>query len=209
MKAAVCPTILAEEINGYRLQMRRVLPFAQRLHIDMMDGMFASPKSIDVDQAYWPANVAVDMHVMYRRPFAYTRALIGLAPRMIIVHAEAEGAFMPFATLLHRHGIEVGVALLPQTPVTAIAPAMELIDHVLIFSGYLGHYGGTADLRLLSKVLQLRSLKPSLEIGWDGGVNNTNAAQLVAGGIDVLNVGGYIQHSTNPAKAYATLEAVA
>jgi ribulose-phosphate 3-epimerase len=208
MKPEICPTILAEEPNGFRVQLKRVLPFAKRLHIDLMDGRFAAPRSIALDQIYWPANLSVDLHVMYKRPLAHADAYVSLSPRMVIVHAEADGEFVPFAEHMHRHGIEVGVALLPQTLVGTIAPVIDMIDHVLVFSGRLGHFGGSADLRLLGKAKQLRSLKPSLEIGWDGGVNATNAAQLAEGGVDVLNVGGFIQHAVDPAKAYATLEAL-
>ncbi len=70
---------------------------------------------------------------------------------------------------LHDAGIEVGIALLPTTVVDTIVPALDMIDHVLIFSGNLGFQGGQANLALLSKAQKLRSLKPSLEIGWDGG----------------------------------------
>jgi ribulose-phosphate 3-epimerase len=208
MNTTICPTILAEEPNGYRVQMQRVVPFARRLHIDLMDGIFAQPRSVGLSEVYWPANIPVDLHVMYQKPFVHAQELAALGPRMIIVHAEAEGNFLAFATWLHQHGMEVGLALLPQTPVQDIAPALELIDHVLIFSGRLGHYGGTADLRLLSKVQQLRALKPSVEIGWDGGVNANNARDLAEGGVDVLNVGGYIEHAISPAQAYATLESL-
>jgi ribulose-phosphate 3-epimerase len=75
---------------------------------------------------------------------------------------------------------------------------------VLIFSGKLGHFGGHADLDLLDKVRQLKEIKPTLEIGWDGGVNDQNAAELAHGGIDVLNAGGYL-HGKDPAAAYAKL----
>jgi ribulose-phosphate 3-epimerase len=208
VKPDICPTILAEEPNGFRVQMKRVLPFAKRLHIDLMDGMFAAPRSIELDQVSWPATVSVDLHIMYKRPLSYAETYVSLSPRMVIVHAEADGTFVPFAQYMHRHGIEVGVALLPQTPVAMIAPVIDVIDHVLIFSGHLGHFGGSADLRLLVKAKQLRALKPNLEIGWDGGVNAENASQLAAGGVDVLNVGGFIQHAIDPAKAYAKLKAI-
>jgi ribulose-phosphate 3-epimerase len=208
-RATICPTLLAEEPHGFRVQLQRVSPFAQRLHIDVMDGIFASPRSLGLDQLHWPANLPVDLHVMYQRPVAHANMFIALGPQMIIVHAEAEGAFLALAAKLRRHGIETGVALLPETPVKAIAPAIDAIDHALIFSGHLGHFGGQADLRLLSKARELRALKPSLEIGWDGGINANNARQLIAGGVDVLNVGGFIQHATNPATAYATLSALA
>jgi pentose-5-phosphate-3-epimerase len=76
---------------------------------------------------------------------------------------------------------------------------------VLIFSGNLGHFGGHANLKLLDKVTKLKELKPTLEIGWDGGVSDHNAKQLADGGVDVLNAGGYL-HGHDPAKAYATLK---
>ena len=202
----ICPTILAEEPHGLNIELKRVLSFAKRLHIDLMDGLFASPKSVTLDQIHWPANIAVDLHVMYQKPLIHANALIALRPQMVIVHAEAEGNFMPFANKLHRTGIEVGVALLPETSVATIVPALEAIDHVLIFSGHLGHFGGRADVNLLAKAQELKSLKPTLEIGWDGGVNTSNAAKLASGGIHVLNVGGFIQHARSPQAAYEELE---
>jgi ribulose-phosphate 3-epimerase len=125
------------------------------------------------------------------------------------VHAEADGDFFGFANRMHRHGIEVGLALLPQTGVESIRPALRELDHVLIFSGNLGYQGGSkADFRLLKKVVTLRALKPSLEIGWDGGVNDQNVGDLVRAGVDVLNVGGFIQHAPNAAQAFAKLESL-
>jgi len=108
---------------------------------------------------------------------------------------------------LRREGIEVGVALLQRTPAESILDSLDLIDHVLIFSGNLGFQGGSeADLNLLKKVTQVKSAKPSVEIGWDGGVNDQNAAQIAAGGVDVLNVGSFIMQSENPLRQYRKIE---
>lgn len=189
----------------YHRQITRITQFATRVHIDLADGQFAPTKTIAIDQAWWPGGVRADLHVMYQRPFEYYKVFLSLGPQMVIVHAEAEGNFVPFAELLHRHGIEVGVALKPETPVELIRPALDWIDYILIFSGDLGHFGGQADLSLLDKVKQLRTLKPQLEIGWDGGINNTNARSLAMGGVDVLNVGGFIQHAADPRMAYGML----
>jgi ribulose-phosphate 3-epimerase len=115
---------------------------------------------------------------------------------------------MNFIDHLHRHGIEVGLALLPRTKVEDVAPALAVIDHVLIFSGNLGYHGGQADLDLLGKARKVRELNPKIEIGWDGGVNDQNAREIAEAGVDVLNVGGFIQGSENPQKAYATLKAL-
>jgi ribulose-phosphate 3-epimerase len=183
-----------------------VSSFAKRLHIDLMDGIFAPTTSVRPDQIWWPGNVRVDLHVMYQDPFMFTDVFIALAPQMVIVHAEATGDFVMFANRMHTHGVEVGVALLPQTPVTAIVPALDLIDHVLIFSGNLGHQGGSyADPSLTTKINELRRAKPQLEIGWDGGINDQNAGALAKAGVDVLNVGGFIQGADRSDIAYQAL----
>jgi ribulose-phosphate 3-epimerase len=207
MSAIICPTITAYNPPDYRVQLNRVLPFAPRIHVDFMDGIFAGPKGVSLNEAYWPDDVVVDIHIMYENPSRSLVWLLQLRPSMVIVHAEAKGAFTSLADSLHQNGIGVGVCLLPETPVSAILPALDYIDHVLIFSGRLGHNGGIADMQLLNKVRNLRHYKPELEIGWDGGVNISNARQLADGGVDVLNVGGFIQHATDPIKAYTTLVA--
>jgi len=205
MPTAICPSVTARDINEYTNQMNRIVRFATRIHIDVADGIFTPVKLLRLDQVWWPGGVRADLHVMYQKPFEHYKTYLSLQPQMVIVHAEAEGNFVPFAELMHRHGIEVGVALKPETPVSLIRPALEWIDHILIFSGNLGHFGGQADLALLDKVGLLRKLKPQLEIGWDGGINNMNVRSLVMGGVEVLNVGGYIQHAADPRTAYGAL----
>jgi ribulose-phosphate 3-epimerase len=202
----ICPTITAAEPHAYRTQVERIEPFAVRWHIDIADGIMAPRQLIDLDKLWWPGNVQVDLHVMYKYPADHLELFVVQHPRLIVIQAEAEGDFNVWSSTLHHHGIEVGVALLPETPVSLIADAIDAIDHVLIFSGNLGYQGGShADLALLSKAAELRALKPTLEIGWDGGVNDDNAAAIAAGGVDVLNVGGFIHDAHNPGAAYAKL----
>lgn len=205
-KIRICPAILAEEPHQYREQIERVASFAHRLHIDLADGHFAPVKTIDISGVWWPENMQADLHLMYQRPAKHMRAIVNMRPHLVIVHAEADGDFVTFAKILHQLGIKVGVALLPKTPAKAIFPALEHIDHVMIFSGNLGHYGGNADVGLLAKGQAILHQKPSIELGWDGGVNDRNAHLLAAGGINVLDVGGFIQKASKPRDAYATLK---
>jgi ribulose-phosphate 3-epimerase len=207
MAVSICPTITTDNPDTYARQVELTLTYAHRIHIDIADGMFTPNRLIDIENVWWPGGVRADLHVMYRDPFEHVEALLALRPQLIIVHAEAEGDFLAFAAECHHHGIEVGVAILPETPVEAIAPALGIIDHVLIFSGHLGHFGGHADMSLLGKVQQLRELKPQIEIGWDGGVSDTNARALALGGVDVLNAGGYLHGALAPKAAYLKLMA--
>lgn len=203
--AVICPAVLAAEPHEFREQMQRIAPFAVRVQIDLTDGLFARTKTISIGHAWWPHSIPADLHLMYERPDLYLEQILKLKPHMVIVHAEAEGAFVEFAKQLHDNDIKVGVALLPETSPDVITPAMEHIDHVLIFSGDLGHFGGHAELKLLEKVQKLKQMKPEIEIGWDGGITDDNAQKLAEAGVDVLNVGGFIQKAANPASAYAKL----
>jgi len=205
----ICPTVTADSAEEYRRQMELVEPFATRIHVDMADGAFAAHKLINFDQVWWRGNRTIDLHLMYLRPLEHAEIILAMSPRLVIVHAEAEGNFQNFSKHLRQHGIEIGVALLPRTQVDIIKPALEFVDHVLIFSGNLGYQGGSeADLSLLKKAKLIRKLKPSVEIGWDGGINADNAKQIAEAGVDVLNVGGFIQEAANPQAAYATLKSV-
>lgn len=205
MAATICPAVLATTAEEYQRQMERVAPFATRIHIDVTDGQFAPVETVPADEIWWPGGVRADVHVMYAKPFQYAELLIDLGPQLIIVHAEAEGDFVAFARKAHHHGVEVGVALQPKTSPEVIRPALQWVDHVLVFSGDLGHFGGHADLRLLPKVKHLLKIKPQLELGWDGGVSDKNARALAMSGVQVLNAGGFIQKADDPSAAYQTL----
>jgi ribulose-phosphate 3-epimerase len=207
--SVVCPAILAADEEQYRHQIEKVGRFAERIQIDLTDGFFARTRTVAPDQAWWPVGVKADIHLMYKNPMAAAEVILEHKPNMLIVHSEAEGNFASFVSLCRRSGVKVGVALLARTPVDMILPALGSIDHALIFSGDLGSFGGHANLDLLSKVNILRQHRPDIEIGWDGGINSHNISQLAFGGVDVFNVGGFLQSSDDPEKAYHSLVRIA
>jgi ribulose-phosphate 3-epimerase len=188
--------------------MERLMPFAKRVHIDLMDGKFAPTISPGLDQVWWPENVMADVHLMYQNPMALVDQLIHLKPHLVIIHQEAEVDYRAFADQMHQNLIKVGIALLQNTEAEQVRETILSFDHVLVFSGDLGRHGGSADMRLLEKVSRIREYHPQAEIGWDGGVSEENASALIHGGVSVLNVGGFIQNATDPAAAYATLKAI-
>lgn len=205
----ICPSITAYSKDEYHSQMGKVAHFSDRIHIDLMDGEFTAKPNIKAEEAWWPVGIKADFHLMYRKPDDAIDAILEHKPNMIILHAEADGNFLAFAEKLRAHDISAGIALLPRTSVDSILPALRHIDHVLIFSGSLGEYGGHANLDLLNKVHVLKQQKPGLEIGWDGGVNNQNISRLATGGIDVFNVGGFLQDSPDPERDYNSLKRIA
>ena len=208
----IVPTVTAYDTHDYRMQMDRITPFAKRIHIDLMDGVFAPTKSPDIDKIWLPKDIICDMHVMFLHPHRIVKKVAVLKPSILIVQAEADmESVMQARTQLLGSTIRFGVSMLPETD--PLDPRyIELTKtsrYVLIFSGHLGYHGGKADLSLLDKVKKIRSVNPRAEIGWDGGISTDNVAILSEAGIDVLNVGGAIQKSMDPRKSYDGLVALA
>lgn len=206
--ADVVPALLAADLTEYNRQLDR-LAFAKRISIDLGDGEFTPTKTINVIEAHWPEGVKADFHLMYQRPAAELSTIISLEPNLVVIHAEAEGELLEIMSRLKQLGINVGVALLQETSVETAQPLIAVANQVLIFSGSLGKYGGEFDSRQLAKIPQIKAINPSAEIAWDGGVNEANVAQIVAAGVDVLNVGGSIAKADNPKLAFEKLQALA
>lgn len=203
--AVVAPCITVETDDQYKQAIERIMPFAQRVHIDISDGEFAPVFLVGPERIFWAQNWTVDVHAMVARPSEYVQKLISLKPNLITFHAEVKENLVPTIQLIQQAGIKAGIALQRSTVPSIVADLIEKVDHVMVFSGTLGHYGGTASLMQLEKVRLIKEIRPTVEIGWDGGVNVENAFTLTQGGVDVLNVGGAIAKSNDPAAAYAAL----
>jgi len=206
--ATICPTILADNPHTYREQLERIESFAGRIQIDLTDGKFAPTHTINPVQAYWKDGIDIDMHIMYGEPEQHIEQIINTKPSMIILHAEAKGELLEMFNEIGASGIKTGVALLKETSAKSAELLIRAVDHVLIFSGSLGKFGGEADYGLFEKIRQVKDINPSVEIGWDGGVNDENASDLMHAGVDVLNVGGFIQKADNPKNAYDILNGI-
>ncbi|HEX5798372.1 MAG TPA: hypothetical protein VFX79_03370 [Candidatus Saccharimonadales bacterium] len=202
--ALICPTVLASTKDEFAEQIKKV-SFASRVQLDFMDGEFAPTKSISLEDAEWPESMNADLHLMFKRPADHMNTIISRKPNLVIIHAEAEVNLKDFAQHLHGNGIKAGLCVLPETKISDVKDVLGEYDHILIFGGKLGYFGGNADLSQAKKASQAKEINPDIEIGWDGGTNDQNAKQLADAGIEVLNAGGFIQKADNPEAAYQKL----
>jgi len=201
----IAPCITVETEEQYRASVERIAPFANRVHIDISDGEFSPVLMLDVNKIWWPKEWTIDIHAMVMRPMEYVDKLISLKPDLITFHVETGVNLLPIIDRIKAADIKAGIALLRSTVPVTVADAIKAADHVLVFSGNLGYYGGTASLMQLEKVRLIKNINPNVEVGWDGGVNIGNAFTLTQGGVNVLNVGGALANTDNPANVYDKL----
>lgn len=205
--SVIAPAILVDSVDAYQEAVERLHAFAQRVHVDISDGEFAPNFTVSADQIWWPQEWAVDVHAMVARPEEYVDTLIGLKPNLIIFHVETTSDLPAIITKIQQAGIKAGIALLKPTVPATVENLIKQVDHVMVFTGTLGQYGGTASLMQLEKVRLIKAINPAVEVGWDGGVNTDNAYTLTQGGVDVLNVGGTLANAAEPNQVYAKLVA--
>lgn len=201
----IAPAILADSGDTYKEQIERLHGVGERVHIDIADGEFAPSLTLTADQIWWPQEWIADIHAMVARPSEHLNALINLRPNMIIFHAETVEYITLILQQIKTVGIKAGVALLKTTVPSTVADAIKEADHVMIFTGNLGYYGGEASMMQLEKARLIRNINPTVEIGWDGGANIENAYSLSQGGIDVLNVGSALASAADPKDMYDRL----
>ena len=205
--ATIVPCVTVSTPEDYKASLERIHTFATRIHIDISDGQFAPITLLPPNQIWWPQEWQVDIHAMVSQPSLYVPQLITLKPNMITLHTETQEDILPWLQQIKQVGIRAGVALLRSTVPSDVAGLIEAADHVMIFSGELGKYGGNASMMQLEKVRLVKNINAGVEIGWDGGVSVENAFSLAQGGVDILNTGGAIQKADDPKAVYEALVA--
>lgn len=203
--AVITPTVLAENAEQYKSLIERIHQYATRVHIDLTDGEFTTSFTVKLSEVWWPQGWHADVHAMVARPSEYVDQLIALKADLLIFHAEVEEDLLPVIQKIKTSGLKAGIALQRPTVPSTVAPIIQAVDHVMIFSGDLGKYGGTASMMQLEKIRLIKAINPNVEIGWDGGITLENALTLAQGGVDVLNVGGTLANSDDPAATFNEL----
>ncbi len=204
-QVTIVPAILANSKQDFKVQVERINTFTRRVQIDIVDGLFAPNKTLDVTNIWWPKGWETDLHMMVARPSEHLETIFKLNPSLCIFHAEAQEDLLPIFEALKQHDIKAGVALLPGTFPGAVQRYIEAADHVMVFAGQIGVQGSRADLLQTEKVSLIRAIKTDVEIGWDGGANMTNVRTLAHSDVDVINVGSAISQAPDPAAMFKAL----
>lgn len=129
--------------------------------------------------------------------------------KKIVFHYEASPSPQDVIRKIKKLGMRVGLAVNPETPVSAVVSLVKQLDSVLFLSVNPGFYGAKFIPGVLDKIIAFRQSYPKMEIGIDGGIKESNIAQIARTGVDVIYVGSAIFLQPDPAASYRRLKALA
>ena len=194
----IAPSILAADVARLGEEIVAVAAAgADWIHIDVMDGHFVPNITFGpgvVAAARKVTAIPLDVHLMISPADPFIAAFAEAGADTITVHVEAGPDVVRTLRAIRKLGRRAGVAINPDTPLSAIEGILDEVDQVIAMTVNPG-FGGQAFIPgVLAKIRRLRALagNRSLKIEADGGIGPETAGMAVEAGADVLVAGSAI-----------------
>jgi ribulose-phosphate 3-epimerase len=216
--AEVEPSLYAADFGELGREIARVMNAGARiLHFDTGDGHFVEPVTIGpiVLKAIAPLvhdrGGVLDCHLMVDNPEHHFEQFANAGADSVTFHYEATNDPAGAAARAREHGLGVGLAINPATPVEAAAAAASPFDLVLCMSIWPGYSGQAFMPEALDRIRELRSLLPArVHVQVDGGIGGGTIVAARQAGANLLVAGSAVFDGKDAGAAYARLvEAVA
>ena len=128
----VIPAILTDDPKALENMVRQAETFTTYVQFDIMDGQFVPSQSISWEHlAGLPIiGLSWEAHLMVLRPEDYLEGFQQAGAQKVVFHYEATPSPQEVISLARELGLGVGLAINPETPLSAILPLVDEVDGV-------------------------------------------------------------------------------
>ncbi|OCA06620.1 ribulose-phosphate 3-epimerase [Wolbachia endosymbiont of Trichogramma pretiosum] len=220
MGIKIAPSVLSADFAKLGEEVKRISNLnVDYIHIDVMDGNFVpnitiGPNVISAIRKY--SNLPFDVHLMIKSPGNHIESFINAGADIITIHAEAEIHLERTVRKIKSYKnntkkiVQVGVSIVPSTSPSVLEYIIDELDIVLImtvnpgFGGQEFIHSQLSKISTVRKMIQNRNLKTQVSV--DGGVNFSNAADIIKAGANILVTGSAIFKAEDMKKAINDLK---
>jgi ribulose-phosphate 3-epimerase len=193
MKIKIAPSILSADFGRLNEEIATIEPYADVLHVDVMDGHFVPNITIGAPVIRCiKSKLPLDVHLMIAEPEKFVKDFVKAGSDRIVVHSEATSDLKGLVQDIKAAGVEVGVSIKPGTAVSEISDVLGLLDEVLVMTVEPGFGGQEFMEDMVPKIRELRELGFEGDVAVDGGVNGETGRVCREAGANVLAAGSYI-----------------
>jgi ribulose-phosphate 3-epimerase len=206
----VLPAILTDNPTRLEKLVSQAESFTDTVQFDIMDGHFVPSNSVShKDIARLKTKLNWEAHLMVLNPEDFLEGFKRAGAQKIVFHYEATLSPEKIISAIKKLGMRAGLAINPETPISAIETLVEQVDSVLFLSVNPGFYGAKFIPEVLDKIIEFRKAYPKTETGIDGGIKESNIAKVAQSGVDVICVGSGIFMQSDPVASYRRLTELA
>ncbi len=190
----ISPSILSADFSKLCEELRLCeMGGADIIHLDVMDGHFVPNITfgpVVIKSIRKCVKTPFDAHLMIENPEKYIKDFVDAGADIITPHIEVKCPIDSLIKKIKNYGVEVGLALNPDTPFKKAVPYIDKIDYLLVMSVYPGFAGQKFIKEILGKIKEAKEyiIKENLttKIAVDGGVKHSNAKEIIDAGADIL-----------------------
>ena len=202
------PSINAPTFEEVQKRIRKIEPFAEWCHLDVTDGVFSTHPTwrTPADLAALKTRLRVEAHLMMEEPERLISKWLVAPVSRVIVHVEAAKDMPLLITKCQGAGIQIGLAIRPDTSWEALVPWAEQVDLLQILAVDPGPSGQQMNEGTIDKLVHLRKKYPQCRIEIDGGITLDTGSILAKHGADILVVGSAIFNASDVEHAIREFE---
>ncbi len=213
MEIKVAPSILSADFAKLGEEIKKVEPYSDMLHVDVMDGHFVPNLCLGpviIESIKPVTKLPIEAHLMIENPEKYIDDYVKAGADIITVHAEACKDLKAVLKQIKDAGVIPAVSINPPTPVSAIKDVLEDVGMVLVMSVNPGFSGQSFMPEVLPKVKELRQIidekKLNVDIAIDGGVKDDTGKLAKEAGANILSAASFIFKSDDVEQAIKKLK---
>jgi ribulose-phosphate 3-epimerase len=209
-------SILSADLAHLADEVKLIEPYADIIHIDIMDGHFVPPIALGTvvvgSLRPWTGS-DLHGHLMVDTPESYLEELADAGLDVVSFHHEAVGDPEPVIAKARAAGMRAGVTINLETPVEATFSYLDQLDDIMLMSIRPGWSGQELNpdvyprLEAIRDEVDRQGLTVDVEI--DGGVKVDNAQRAVDAGATVLVSASGIFKAADKVEAAKALKEIA